>query len=84
MTLFPLERSEFALNPKYVAIRPRTLNQSAPSAYGDSLYEAEMSITVHEQQVEPIHTGLLDAQGVPLYRIQERHPLGFQPHRWKA
>ena len=64
------------MSQKYVAIRPR--------AYGDSLYEAEMNITVHETPLEPIHTGLLDAQGVPLYRIQERHPLGFQPNRWKA
>ena len=64
------------MSQKYVAIRPR--------AYEDSLYEAEMTITVHEQPVEPIHTGLLDAQGVPLHRIQERHPLGFQPGGRKA
>ena len=64
------------MSQKYVAIRPR--------ADIDSLYEAEMNITVHEQPADPIHTGLLDAHGVPLYRIRERHPLGFQPNRWKA
>lgn len=36
------------------------------------------SMTVHEAQDEPVNTGLLDADGAPLYRLpDERQPIGF-------
>lgn len=61
---------------RYVAIRPKS--------YDDGLYEAEMSITVHEAECAPVATGLLSADGTPLYRIEDRAALGFQPNRWKS
>lgn len=33
--------------------------------------------TVHEQDKPPIKTGLLDAKGIPLYRVPDTQPLGF-------
>ena len=34
------------------------------------------TITVHEDD-EPKDTGLLDANGTPIYRVRERVPFGF-------
>jgi len=34
---------------------------------------------VHEQDKSPIPTGLLSADGCPIYRVQETVPFGFQP-----
>lgn len=34
-------------------------------------------ITVFEPSDEPEETGLLNAQGDPLYRVPERRPIGF-------
>jgi hypothetical protein len=31
----------------------------------------------HEADPAPVNTGLLNADGVPLYRVPERGPLGF-------
>lgn len=64
----------------------RYISIPCPKAYGDdgSLYEVEMSITVREQPIDPIYTGLLDAHGVPLFRVEDRAPIGFDPGRWKA
>ena len=33
---------------------------------------------VIEADPTPVHTGLLDANGVPIYRVQERGRLGFE------
>jgi hypothetical protein len=33
--------------------------------------------TIHEGGDGPVPTGLLNADGVPLYRVPERVPLGF-------
>ncbi len=35
------------------------------------------TIIVHERDDEPVWTGLCDAQGNDLYRVHERHPIGF-------
>ena len=35
------------------------------------------SVTVFEQDASPTHTGLLNAHGEPLYRVEERLKLGF-------
>jgi hypothetical protein len=35
------------------------------------------SFTVHEAPDTPQPTGLLDAQGNPLFRVPEKHPIGF-------
>lgn len=34
-------------------------------------------MTVFSEDDRPIATGLLDASGAPLFRVQERAPLGF-------
>ena len=34
------------------------------------------SITVHESDHSPVETGLLDAHGTPLYRVNERPKMG--------
>lgn len=34
-------------------------------------------LTVFETQDEPARTGLLDARGVPIYRVRERIKMGF-------
>lgn len=33
--------------------------------------------TVHEEDRKPIDTGLLDANGTKLYRVEDREPIGF-------
>jgi hypothetical protein len=35
------------------------------------------TMTVFSEDDRPIATGLLDASGAPLFRVQERAPLGF-------
>lgn len=34
--------------------------------------------TVFEPEPQPIGTGLLDAQGVPIYAVHEPRPIGFR------
>ncbi len=60
---------------RYVALhRP-------PVGWGSNLphnMEARPSIVVEEADKSPIATGLCDAAGVPLYRVPEAVPMGFQ------
>lgn len=45
---------------------------------GDEWYEPEReSITVYEPDHAPHRTGLVDANGVPIYRLPERRAIGF-------
>jgi hypothetical protein len=37
------------------------------------------TITVWAQDDSPRETGLVTAQGVPIYRVQDREPIGFKP-----
>lgn len=37
--------------------------------------------TVHEDEPKPVDTGLLDANGVKLYRVEDRQPVGFIRHK---
>ena len=37
--------------------------------------------TVHEEEAKPVDTGLLDANGTKLYRVQDKPPVGFVRHR---
>lgn len=39
--------------------------------------EDRPSCTVYEAEDAPIDTGLLDANGTPLYRLPERRRIGF-------
>ena len=41
---------------------------------GDSLAR-----TVHEVELKPVDTGLLDASGTNIYRVEERDRIGFLP-----
>lgn len=37
--------------------------------------------TVHEQEPQRVDTGLLNADGVRLYRVADTQPIGFVVHR---
>lgn len=39
--------------------------------------ENYLARTVHEQEPERRDTGLLDAAGVKLWRVEEKRPIGF-------
>lgn len=57
---------------RYVAIRPRSQwdiwDRPAP---------VQTTMTVYETDNEPEKTGLLDANGTPLYRVQDRQKVGY-------
>mgnify|MGYP000930187892 FL=1 len=57
---------------RYVTLRspPRAWDSDGPMA-------ERPTMTVHEAVPAPQPTGLLDAHGAPLYRIEERNPIGF-------
>lgn len=51
-----------------------------PSAIeaGDDWWPGERcSLTVHEPDNKPHATGLLNADGTPIYRVEVRAPIGF-------
>jgi hypothetical protein len=56
----------------------------AQRAWWDDLYQLDRRpagfdrVHVLETDAEPQATGLLDAQGNPLYRIIEKQPIGFR------
>lgn len=35
-------------------------------------------LTVYEVDDEPVDTGLVDASGLPIYRVTDREPIGFR------
>ncbi|RWX72571.1 hypothetical protein [Mesorhizobium sp. M2A.F.Ca.ET.039.01.1.1] len=37
--------------------------------------------TVHEDERKPVATGLLDANGAKLFRVEDRQPIGFVHHK---
>lgn len=39
------------------------------------------TMTVHDTERQPIDTGLVDAHGVPLFRMPDHRPMGFQPNK---
>lgn len=45
--------------------------------YGDADAALSLATTVYEHDRGPIDTGLLDAKGRQLFRIDEREPIGF-------
>lgn len=48
----------------------------------DEYFEAPtVSIDVIEQDRPPVDSGLLDANGQKLFRVDERHPIGFVTDR---
>ncbi len=58
--------------PRYVALR------APPRAWdGDGPMAERPTMTVHEAVSAPEPIGLLDARGVPLYRLEDRNPIGF-------
>lgn len=60
--------------PRYIALRPRAgYDHDSMEAWDDA-----HGITVFEPDDAPVETGLLDAQGNPLYRVQERAAIGFR------
>lgn len=41
----------------------------------------QIGMTVEESCPSPIKTGLVDQTGAPIYRVQDRPPIGFHPVR---
>lgn len=42
------------------------------------LTEGDRTVTVHEPDTSPQLTGLVDRHGSPIYRYEERQPIGFR------
>lgn len=40
-------------------------------------WKSSGTATVYEAEAKPVDTGLLNAHGVKLYRVEERNPIGF-------
>ncbi|MHB2265672.1 hypothetical protein [Aliihoeflea sp. PC F10.4] len=59
---------------RYVAIRP-TADSDWDAKATDSL-----ASTLHETERKPIDTGLLNASGAKLYRMEDQAPIGFIHH----
>lgn len=38
---------------------------------------ASLARTIHEDEAKPVNTGLLCADGTPLYRVPKKNPIGF-------
>jgi hypothetical protein len=63
------------LKSRYVAIaavKPRSWLD------GEGYEGSPVSIDVYAADPEPKPTGLLDARGIPLFRISTREPIGFR------
>lgn len=58
---------------RYVAISPR---RRARACWDDDAPQMIAQV-VHETLDDPVNTGLVDADGTPLYRISEKRPIGF-------
>jgi len=59
------------MSTHYVAIQPRAWVSATDAP------ETRPTCEVFEADAKPIDTGLLNADGLRLYRIQPRAPLGF-------
>jgi hypothetical protein len=57
--------------PRYVAIIPR------PTSCDGDECALIVGTTVYEADREPTKTGLLDATGTPLFRVEDKAPFGF-------
>lgn len=64
------------MSVRYVAMAPRRV--SRPRAdFDDDEFAMGASITVHEEEVYPEETGLIDPTGNQIYRITEKLQMGF-------
>lgn len=59
------------MTDRYVAIPPRAWSSESHTP------EDRPTCQVFEREDAPIKTGLLNAEGVPLFRMPVRGPLGF-------
>jgi hypothetical protein len=56
----------------------RYITQPCAIEAGDDWWPGERcSLTVHEPEGKPQDTGLLNADGTPIYRVNTRAPIGF-------
>lgn len=64
---------------RYIAIRPST------GSDWDDTREVLTATTVHEPERRPVRTGIINAQGVPIFRVEDPNPIGFDmaPRRHK-
>lgn len=62
---------------RYVTKRPRMNIEWAEDWEYAGNHTMETNVTVFEKDNHPIPTGLLDANGVELYAVDERDPIGF-------
>lgn len=61
---------------KYVSVKRRNAWLDEDVYFGERI-----TMDVYERDAMPVSTGLLDADGSPIYREVERLPIGFQPPR---
>ena len=40
--------------------------------------QSDATITVYEKHKSSVYIGLLDENGIPIYRIEQREPIGFR------
>lgn len=59
-------------------MRKRYVTRAVWSEYDEDGYISMTADTVMEAEDAPRPTGLLDADGNPLYSVRERIPFGFQ------
>lgn len=63
---------------KYVTLGPMQPVGDEHEYLGWSYREGARSLTVHAgDDQEPVFSGLYDARGTKLYRVEERQPFGF-------
>lgn len=62
--------------PRYVAIARKPKASYFDGDLGCEIHAPE-HLTIYEAEDAPRDTGLLDANGTPLYRMSDRQPIGF-------
>ena len=60
-----------------MSVRYVTLARRPRAEWDDYGHAAPITIMVHETPREPINTGLVDQNGIALYRVTESEPMGF-------
>lgn len=50
----------------------------SPQQWDSDYGETPLTMTVIDDDVAPQKTGLLDSNGTPIYRVNERAPIGFR------
>lgn len=65
------------MSARYVTLRDPPKSWASNQEFPQSL----PSCVVHEQDLAPVDTGLVDVSGTRLYRITDRQPIGYRNQR---